>query len=59
MLKGIEPAAATCNNPIDRNLALGEKLHIDGTPTLIFSDGRIHAGSVDADELEHMLAGGG
>jgi thiol:disulfide interchange protein DsbC len=59
MLKGIDPPAATCKNPIDRNLALGDKLHIDGTPTLIFPDGRVHAGTLAADELEHMLAGGG
>ena len=58
MLKGIDPVAATCDNPIDRNLALGDKLHIDGTPTLIFPDGRVHAGTLTADELERMLAGG-
>lgn len=57
MLKGIDPAAAKCDNPINRNLALGDKLHIDGTPTMIFADGRVHAGTVSADELEHLLAG--
>ncbi|MGA2342688.1 MAG: DsbC family protein [Steroidobacteraceae bacterium] len=59
MLKGIDPAVATCDNPIDRNLALGDKLHIEGTPTLIFPDGRVHEGTLEADELEHLLAGGG
>jgi thiol:disulfide interchange protein DsbC len=58
MLKGIDPAPATCDNPIDRNLALGDKLHIEGTPTLIFADGRVHEGMLTADELERMLAGG-
>ncbi len=56
MLKGIEPAPAKCDNPIDRNLTLGDKLHIDGTPTMIFADGRVHAGTVSADELEQLLS---
>ncbi len=58
MLKGIDPPTAKCANPIDRNLALGEKLHIDGTPTIVFSDGRMRAGTLSAEELEHLLAGG-
>lgn len=58
MLKGIDPPAAKCANPIDRNLALGEKLHIDGTPTIVFADGRVRAGTLSAEELEHLLAGG-
>ena len=56
MLKGIDPPAAKCANPLDRNLALGEKLHIDGTPTLILANGRPHSGTVTAPELEKMLA---
>lgn len=59
MLKGVDPPATPkCANPIDRNLALGEKLHIDGTPTIVFADGRVRAGMLTAEELEHMLAGG-
>jgi thiol:disulfide interchange protein DsbC len=58
MLKGIDPAPAKCDNPIDRNVALGDKLHIDGTPTLIFADGHVHAGTVSAEELERLLAAG-
>jgi thiol:disulfide interchange protein DsbC len=58
MLKGIDPAPAKCDNPIERNVALGDKLHIDGTPTLIFADGRVHAGTVTAEELERLLAAG-
>ena len=56
MLKGIEPSAAKCANPIDRNIALGDKLHVDGTPTMIFADGRVHGGLVSAEEFEHLLA---
>jgi thiol:disulfide interchange protein DsbC len=58
MLKGIDPPSAKCPNPIDRNVALGDKLHVEGTPTMIFADGRVHGGTVSADEFEHLLAGG-
>jgi thiol:disulfide interchange protein DsbC len=59
MIKGIDPpAVAKCANPIDRNLALGEKIHIDGTPTIVFADGRVRAGMMSAEDLERMLAGG-
>jgi thiol:disulfide interchange protein DsbC len=58
MLKDMDPAGAKCANPIDRNLALGGKLRVDGTPTLIFADGRMHAGAVSAQEFERLLAGG-
>jgi len=43
--------ARACATPIDRNLALGDKLGITGTPTLIARDGRKHAGAMSADEL--------
>lgn len=56
MLKGIDPPAAKCPNPLDRNVALGDKLHIDGTPTIIFANGRPHAGTLTAEELERLLA---
>jgi thiol:disulfide interchange protein DsbC len=58
MLKGIDPPAAKCANPLDRNLALGEKLHVDGTPTIVFADGRVRAGTMSAEDLEHLLGGG-
>ncbi len=58
MLKGIDPpAVAKCANPIDRNLALGDKIHIEGTPTILFADGRVRAGMMSAEELERMLGG--
>jgi thiol:disulfide interchange protein DsbC len=57
MIKGVEPAGAACDNPIDRNLALGRKLHFEATPTLVFADGRVHEGTVSADELERLLSG--
>ncbi len=44
--------AAACANPIGENIALGESLGINGTPTLIAGDGRKHAGSFSAEKLE-------
>jgi thiol:disulfide interchange protein DsbC len=58
MLKDIDPPTAECANPLDRNIALGNKLHIDGTPSVIFADGRIHEGMLEAEEVERLLAGG-
>jgi thiol:disulfide interchange protein DsbC len=58
MLKGIDPPPTECANPLDRNIALGDKLHIMGTPTMIFADGRIHEGMISATDLERLLAGG-
>jgi thiol:disulfide interchange protein DsbC len=58
MLKDIDPPPTECANPLDRNIALGDKLHIQGTPTMIFADGRVHEGVIQASELERLLAGG-
>lgn len=57
--KGIIKAAAdskgACENPIDRNLALAASLGINGTPTLIASDGRMKAGALPAEEISTWL----
>jgi thiol:disulfide interchange protein DsbC len=58
MLKGIDPPPAKCPNPLDRNIALGDKLHVEGTPTMVLGDGRVHDGTVTAEEFERLLAGG-
>ncbi|MFH4416234.1 MAG: DsbC family protein [Neisseriaceae bacterium] len=34
------PRVATCDNPIAQNVKLGEKLGIQGTPTILLPDGR-------------------
>jgi len=41
-----------CQSPIAQNIALGEKLGINGTPTLIAGDGRKHSGTFSAEQLE-------
>lgn len=56
MLKGVVPKGKTdCDNPIDENLALGAKLGVNGTPALIFPNGKRIPGYVDANRLEAML----
>jgi thiol:disulfide interchange protein DsbC len=51
-----ENGATDCPNPIDANLALGQKLHIQGTPAIIFANGKRAPGYVPADRIEQMLA---
>jgi thiol:disulfide interchange protein DsbC len=41
---------------LDKNLALGHQLNVDGTPTVFLADGSRLPGAVDADELEKRLA---
>jgi thiol:disulfide interchange protein DsbC len=56
MLKGVKPkAATTCKNPVDENMALGNKLKVSGTPTLIFENGQRVPGMVPADKLDKLL----
>lgn len=56
MLRGVKPkAAATCKNPVDQNMALGDKLKMSGTPTLIFENGQRVPGMVPADKLDKLL----
>jgi len=58
MLRETAPTApATCPNPVDKTIALGEKHRIFGTPTLIFADGTVVPGAVPLAQLEKMLAG--
>lgn len=49
-------APKDCKHPLEEILALGQKLHVNGTPTLIFADGRRAPGLVPMDKLEQMLA---
>lgn len=51
----ILPPVATCNTPLEKNMALGRTLKVNGTPALIFSDGSIIPGYLPAPELEKAL----
>lgn len=49
-------AAAPCAHPIDRNIALGERLGISGTPTLVAADGRMLPGAGTLTQIEAWLS---
>jgi thiol:disulfide interchange protein DsbC len=57
MLDGQSPgkAAEGCKTPINDVLALGHKLSVVGTPTLVFADGRRAPGMIPLDRVEQML----
>jgi thiol:disulfide interchange protein DsbC len=55
MWRGESIAEADCPNPVDRNVALGERLGINGTPTLIAADGRMLSGAASKDQIEAWL----
>jgi thiol:disulfide interchange protein DsbC len=51
------PKAASCDTAaIDRNLALGRKHKVNGTPALVFESGRRVPGALPAAEVEKLLA---
>ncbi len=57
MLKGSLPKnKSTCDNPIGKLQALGQKLKVNGTPTLIFADGRRVPGAIPAAQIEKFLS---
>jgi thiol:disulfide interchange protein DsbC len=57
MMNGVEPkAGATCDTPIEKNLALGQKYRITGTPTLIFENGTRLPGAAPVEKINQMLA---
>jgi thiol:disulfide interchange protein DsbC len=58
MLNGKVPTAApeSCTTPHEKVLALGRKMQVTGTPTIIFSDGSRVPGAIDAKALEAKFA---
>jgi thiol:disulfide interchange protein DsbC len=50
------PPAADCPHPVDRNVALAERLGVTGTPTLVAADGRVLAGAASAEQIEAWLS---
>jgi len=45
------PEASCKTDMVDRNLALGARIGISGTPALIFEDGRLVSGAISAEEI--------
>jgi thiol:disulfide interchange protein DsbC len=56
MLNGIAPEKALCDTPqTEKVKALGQKLHVSGTPNIIFGNGVQSPGYLVAEELERNL----
>lgn len=56
MRSGKVPSKSVCDNPIERTIQLGQRLSIQGTPTLISSDGRLLPGAAPRERIEQWLA---
>ncbi|MDO8728638.1 MAG: DsbC family protein [bacterium] len=50
------PDRKECVTPLDRNLALSQKLHINGTPAILFANNTRSPGYLAADQIELKLA---
>lgn len=60
MLRGVMPKNnGNCKNPVESNIALGNKYRITGTPTLFFTNGQRVPGMVPADKINELLAAAG
>jgi thiol:disulfide interchange protein DsbC len=56
MVRDQTAAKASCDaSVLERNLALGRKHKITGTPTLFFEDGSRVPGAIDAQQVEQLL----
>ncbi len=56
MVRDVAPATANCDSSaIARNVELGRKFKITGTPTLVFADGSRVPGAIGADQVEKRL----
>jgi len=45
-----------CETPIGRNIALASQLNINGTPALIFEDGRLAPGAIPKEQIEKYMS---
>lgn len=48
-------ADGDCKHPLQQVLALGQKLDVTGTPTIVFTDGSRLPGAVPAEKIEERL----
>lgn len=55
MLNGTAPAVARCDTPIDKNVELGRKYRVTGTPTLVFANGERVPGAIPVEQIEKLL----
>lgn len=54
--KSVPKNEGKCVNPVDANIALGNRLKVSGTPTLFFANGQRVPGMVPAAQLEKLLS---
>jgi thiol:disulfide interchange protein DsbC len=50
------PRHVDCTHPVDRNIALAERLGVTGTPTLVAADGRVLPGAASAEQIQAWLS---
>lgn len=56
MLEGKQPSGdGKCDTPVDEIVALGSSIGINGTPTMIFANGKRVSGSQSAGQIEALL----
>lgn len=55
MVDGKAPAVADCKTPLQDNLALGQKLNVQGTPALFFGNGTRVNGALPLASLKEKL----
>jgi thiol:disulfide interchange protein DsbC len=51
----IAKGSATCDTPLEKNAALGRKLNVVSTPTLVFADGKRMLGAYPGKDIEKAL----
>ena len=52
----LPPNSGNCGDPVAKTQALGESLHINATPTLIFADGTMIPGALPLPQIEKEMA---
>ncbi len=50
------PPSVDCAHPVDRNVALAERLGVTGTPTLVAADGRVLPSAASAEQINAWLS---
>ena len=57
MLRSEQPprTMGNCETPFERNLAMGKKYRINGTPALVFADGTRFPGAMPLEQIEKQL----
>ncbi|QEY26923.1 DsbC family protein [Neisseria zalophi] len=53
----LPPQVATCDNPVAETTSLGEQLGFNGTPSLVFPNGRSQSGYSPLPQLLQIIAG--